>query len=440
MKDANTELKIIIVGAGAAGLAAARSLQQLGHHVEMFEARDDVGGQVVTFDVGGEPLECFYHHLFTNDVTAIRFFDELGLGDRLQWYEPLNAHFVKDHAYPFNTPLDLLGFDAVSLLGRIRLGLASLWLRRKSDWREYENITAREYLIRAVGEEAFEAFWGPLLKGKFADYSDDVGMAWLQWKIKLRFGSRGGRFGLKEVLGYPNGSFSPVYQKLAEDIRSNGGEIHLNERVETVVTENNHVKGIRSGGNFYSADRVLLTTPNPVTKRLVPELPTDYVDILDRVKYQWASCLVLALDRPLTPFYWLSIADDLPFVACVEHTNLVSKERYGGNHIVYLSNYVSPGDPLLEMDASEALKNFESGIKHLNQDFKTSWVRNAWLFSDPAGQPVITTRYSDSIPSIETGIEGLTLANTTQIYPEDRGQNYSFRLGEKAARIIDERS
>ena len=64
-----------------------------------------------------------------------------------------------------------------------------------------------------MGEEAFEAFWGPLLKGKFADYSDDVGMAWLQWKIKLRFGSRGGRFGLKEVLGYPNGSFSPVYQK-----------------------------------------------------------------------------------------------------------------------------------------------------------------------------------------------------------------------------------
>ena len=156
MSDSNEQLNVLVVGAGAAGLAAARRLQSLGHHVEIFEARDDVGGQVVTFDVGGEPLECFYHHLFTNDVTAVRFFEELGLGDRLQWYEPLNAHFVKDHAYPFTTPLDLLRFDAVSFIGRIRLGLSSLWLRRKSDWTPYEDITAREYLIRAVGKEAFD--------------------------------------------------------------------------------------------------------------------------------------------------------------------------------------------------------------------------------------------------------------------------------------------
>jgi len=440
MSDSNEQLNVLVVGAGAAGLAAARRLQSLGHHVEIFEARDDVGGQVVTFDVGGEPLECFYHHLFTNDVTAVRFFEELGLGDRLQWYEPLNAHFVKDHAYPFTTPLDLLRFDAVSFIGRLRLGLSSLWLRRKSDWTPYEDITAREYLIRAVGKEAFDAFWGPLLKGKFSDYSDDIGMAWLQWKIRLRFGSRGGRFGLKEILGYPNGSFRPIYERLANDIQGNGGKIYLNERVEAVVTENNCVKGISSGGNFYPADRVLLTTPNPVTKRLVSVLPSEYVEVLDRVQYQWASCLVLALDRPLTEYYWLSIADSLPFVACVEHTNLVPKERYDGNHIVYLSNYVPPGHPLLEMDAGEALKNFESGIRRLNPEFDISWVRDAWLFSDPAGQPVITTNYSNSIPSIETGVSGLTLANTTQIYPEDRGQNYSFRLGERAAEVIDERS
>ena len=75
-----------------------------------------------------------------------------------------------------------------------------------------------------------------------------------------------------------------------------------------------------------------------------------------------------------------------------------------------------------------------------NPEFDISWVRDAWLFSDPAGQPVITTNYSNSIPSIETGVSGLTLANTTQIYPEDRGQNYSFRLGERAAEVIDERN
>ena len=156
------------------------------------------------------------------------------------------------------------------------------------------------------------------------------------------------------------------------------------------------------------------------------------------MRYQWASCLVLALDRPLSDFYWLSIADDLPFVACVEHTNLVGAERYGGAHLVYLSNYVAPDHPVLQMDAEEALSAYEAGIRRINPAFDRSWVRRKWFFRDPGGQPVITTNYSAAIPPMETGVAGLWLANTTQVYPEDRGQNYSLQLGERAARLMDD--
>ena len=38
---------------------------------------------------------------------------------------------------------------------------------------------------------------------------------------------------------------------------------------------------------------------------------------------------------------------------------------------------------------------------------------------------------------METGIGGLYLSNTTQVYPEDRGQNYSLQLGERAAELMD---
>jgi hypothetical protein len=51
---------------------------------------------------------------------------------------------------------------------------------------------------------------------------------------------------------------------------------------------------------------------------------------------------------------------------------------------------------------------------------------------------VITTHYAQSIPDMRTGIAGLYLSNTTQVYPEDRGQNYSLLLGEKVAELIDE--
>ena len=430
-------MNIGIVGAGVAGLAAAKVLSEAGHRVTIFEGRHEVGGQVVTFPVGGEPLECFYHHIFTNDTTVIRYIEELGLGPALQWIEPKNAHFVKGRMYPFVTPMDLLKFTAIPFTSRVRLGLAAIWLRRKKDGIErYEGITARKWMEKAVGKKAFGAFWGPLLKGKFAQQADNVGMVWLWNKIYLRFASRKGG-GSHESLGYLEGSFRAYYVTLAERLAAAGVDIRLNTNVERVEVADGAVHGIHAGGEFHEFDQVLMTTPNIITGRICPELPEEYRAVLDRVRYQWATCLILALDRPLTPYYWLSIGDDLPFVACIEHTNFMPPQKYGGNHVVYLSNYVAPGHPVLEMDADQVFESYLPGIKRLNPQFDPSWVREKWFFKDPGGQPVITTYYSRSIPDMRTGIEGLYLSNTTQVYPEDRGQNYSLILGEKVARLMD---
>jgi len=413
-------------------------LREAGHEVTMFEGRHEVGGQVVTFPVGGEPLECFYHHIFTNDTTVIRYIEELGLGDHLKWIEPKNAHFVKGRMFPFVTPVDLLKFTAIPFVSRVRLGLAALWLRRKSDGiTRYEGVTARNWMEKAVGKQAFAAFWGPLLKGKFAEQADNVGMVWLWNKVYLRFASRKGS-GSHESLGYLEGSFRRYYFALAEKLQTQGVDIRLNTNVERIELADGGVRGIHAGGQFHAFDQVLMTTPNIITSRICPDLPPAYKAILDRVNYQWATCLILALDRPLTPYYWLSIGDDLPFVACVEHTNFMPPERYGGNHVIYLSNYVAPGHPVLSMEADGVLESYLPGIKALNPEFDSSWIRDKWFFKDPGGQPVITTHYSRSIPEMRTGIEGLYLSNTTQVYPEDRGQNYSLILGEKVAHLMDE--
>ncbi len=48
----------------------------------------------------------------------------------------------------------------------------------------------------------------------------------------------------------------------------------------------------------------------------------------------------------------------------------------------------------------------------------------------------MTVGYRERIPPLDTAVPGLVLANTTQIYPEDRGTNYAVRLGEDAARAL----
>lgn len=46
--DSETSKKILVIGAGPAGLTAARHLQRLGFHVTVLEARDRIGGRVLT--------------------------------------------------------------------------------------------------------------------------------------------------------------------------------------------------------------------------------------------------------------------------------------------------------------------------------------------------------------------------------------------------------
>jgi hypothetical protein len=51
-------------------------------------------------------------------------------------------------------------------------------------------------------------------------------------------------------------------------------------------------------------------------------------------------------------------------------------------------------------------------------------------------QPIVTVGYHERIPPLETGVPGLVLANTTQVYPEDRGTNYAVELGQRAASLV----
>jgi len=78
-------------------------------------------------------------------------------------------------------------------------------------------------------------------------------------------------------------------------------------------------------------------------------------------------------------------------------------------------------------------------LRAVNPAFARGWVRRAWRFAEPAAQPIVTVGYAERLPPLRTPARGLLLANTTQVYPEDRGTNYAVRLGGAAARAVLER-
>ena len=435
-------MRVGIIGAGAAGLAAAYELGKHGHQASVYERAPFLGGQASTFDVGGSRLERGYHHWFTNDTDIIDLVEEIGLGHQIRWIDSTVGTLYDGKIYNFVTPMDLLRFTPLSLPDRIRLGLLTLYLQRKKNWRGYENITADEWLRKNAGKRGYEVFWGPMLRGKFGeDYYDQVGMPWVWGKVHTRVASRGKSM-LKEKLGYPIGSFGEVFDVLAQRIEEQGSKVHLSTSVNRVVVEDGVATGMEVASDGTSPkqekfDAIIATTPSFIFPKLVPQLPDDYLSRLTDVSYMAAVLIVLVLDRPLSHVYWLNVADrSIPFVGVIEHTNLISPEHYGGKHIVYLSNYLNTNHPMYAMGHEELLQEYLPHIRKINPDFDMSWVETSYHHKVDAAQPIIGTNYSSRIPDHRTPFKNLYLANTTQIYPEDRGTNYSVRMGKHVAHLV----
>jgi protoporphyrinogen oxidase len=128
----------------------------------------------------------------------------------------------------------------------------------------------------------------------------------------------------------------------------------------------------------------------------------------------------------------------MPFLGIIEHTNFMPAEHYGGEHIVYLANYLDLDDRLYKMSPEELYREYLPHLKRINPAFDESWVREYHHHKVDAAQPIVTLGYGDCIPDHRTPVPRLYLANTTQIYPEDRGTNYSVRMGRQVAGMIDE--
>lgn len=437
-------MRVGIIGAGAAGLAAAYEFVKQGHNVAVYERAPFLGGQASTFDVGGARLEKGYHHWFTSDTDIVELTEEIGLGDRIRWFDSTVGTLVDGKIYDFVTPIDLLKFSAMSLPDRIRLGLTTLYLQRQQNYWKYEDITADEWLRKHAGKGGYEAFWGPMMRGKFGEeHYREVSMAWVWGKIQTRVKSRGKSM-IKEKLGYPMGSFGEVFDVLGDRVREMGGEVHTSAGVERVEVVDGRATGLNVAlegeeSKFVEFDMALATTPSYIFPSLAPPLSNDYMERLTGVSYMAAALIVLILDRPLTDVYWLNVSDrSIPFVAVIEHTNLIESEHYGDKHIVYLSNYLTTDNPLYQMSHEELLDEYLPHLRKINPEFDPSWIEKSYHHRVGAAQPIIGTRYSERIPSHRTPFEGLYLANTTQIYPEDRGTNYSVRMGREVARMMIE--
>jgi len=427
--------QVTIIGAGFTGLTAAYKLAKQGISVTVLEAEAEIGGLAAAFDVGGEKLDRFYHHWFTNDMEVMDLIAELDLNQRVVINPTNTGVYYANNFFKLSTPWDLLNFTPLKFVDRIRLGLLALRARRVKDWMQLEDKTAQEWLKELGGENVYRVVWQPLLKGKFGPYAEQISAVWFWNKLKLRGGSRG-KSG-EERLAYFQGGFVGLAEALAEKIRELGGTIVT----EAAVASIEPVAGLwhtHTVQGMVSSEQVIATTALPLTANMVRNWASaDYVQSLERIEYIGNICLVMELDRPLSKTYWLNVNDpSFPFVGVIEHTNFEHPDTYGGNHIVYLSKYLPHTDALYALNADELLDYALPYLQKMFPNLQRDWIKRHHLWRARWSQPVVEKHYKALIPAEQGPVAGLYICSMAQIYPEDRGTNYAIRAGAQTAQRI----
>lgn len=425
-------MKIAIIGAGFGGMAAAWDLKKAGHDVTIFESADYVGGLASGFK---EPhwdwsVEKFYHHWFQSDGEMLGLIRELGLEDKVIFPRPYTVMLHNGKWHPFDSILHALLFPGLGFgLNKIRFGFVGLFLRLTKNWRALEKVTAHEWMIKYAGRQVYEQMWQPLLIGKFASYYKDVNMAWLWARMHAR----------TTRLGTFEGGFQKFADVFAEKLREMGVGIRLGAKVESINQEQAGLS-IRSDGKSHSFNKALVTTSPNLMAKLCPELPENYLKGLLELKSMGAVVMTLSLKHQLSKekYYWFNVPKEegYPFLALVEHTNFVSSEHFGGDHIVYAGDYLEVGHEYFSLTDEQLLERFIPAFQKFNPEFSREWIKKIWVHKTNYAQPVPLVGHSKNIPAIQTPIEGLYFASMSQVYPWDRGTNFAVEIGRRAARMM----
>ena len=288
--------RVIIIGAGLAGLACARSLSGRGLSCTILEASDDVGGRVRTDRVDGFQLDRGFQVFLSGYPEASAVLDYPAL--RLQSFHPGamvryagRFHRLSD---PFRRPQDALA-TVMSPVGSLRDKLTVLRLRQDALHRQLytragggTHTTLEALQAYGFSPAMQERFFRPFLGGVFLDQSLSTPCRVFE-QVWAAF-SRG-------AIALPQDGMGAIARQLAEVVPN--GTVRLREPVARLDESG----VVLASGERLEADAVVLATDYATAAALRGEpVPTDPA----------RQSLSLYFDAPAPPVRgpWLMVNGD----------------------------------------------------------------------------------------------------------------------------------
>ncbi|MGC5171855.1 protoporphyrinogen oxidase [Microbacterium sp. DT81.1] len=293
------ETRVVVIGAGIAGLVAAYECAKVGIRVAVFEQSGLVGGSVRTADVGGIPLDVGAESYATRGGHVRALVEELGLGGSIVAPTPGGAWVVGLPASPGAAPLPkggVLGIPDNPFADDVRrvIGWRGAWRAYLDRVRPPLTIGHERSLGRLVrtrmGTAVLERLVAPVTTGVYSSHPDDIDVDVAAPGLNAALTRAGSLSGAVAVLrgerttapgaaieGIDGGVYRLVEALLAR-LDELGAEVHTGATVESVDRVGERWTVSVAGQEEERADAVIVATPEAAARRLlataVPALGT----------------------------------------------------------------------------------------------------------------------------------------------------------------------
>ncbi|CAN5683828.1 FAD-dependent oxidoreductase [soil metagenome] len=305
---ADPVLDVVVVGAGLAGLAAARDLRRAGRSAALVEARDRVGGRVVNHRFAdGTEVEIGGQWVGPTQDRVLALAAEVG-ADTFPTYDTGNLLTVRDgkvirHRSPtFGLPPAAVAEIAVSQprLDRLaaRVDLERPWATRGAE--ALDGQTFETWIRRHHRSATARRFWRLAVEAVFACEPRDLSL--LHVAFYLRSGGS-----LDRLLGTHRGAQQErivggsvvLAEGLAEQLRDQGVELRLAAPVRAIDQGDDGVV-VRHDGGEVRARRAVVAVPPALAARVdwSPSLPARRDQLLQKMPMGSVTKCLVVYDEP----------------------------------------------------------------------------------------------------------------------------------------------
>jgi len=409
-------MKVLIIGAGPAGLSCGYELAKAGTDVEVYEASPFVGGMARSFDLWGQRVDLGPHRFFSREKHINGFFTTL-IRDDYTLVNRLTRIYY--HNRFFHYPIRL--FNVLKNLTPATI-VQILWEYLRIRIFPYKNpATFEEWVSNRFGRKLFEIFfkhyseklWGIPCSKIDADWAAQRIRSLSLWEamISAVFGNRGNRHKtLLDQFAYPNNGTGTLYERATEFIRAHGGKVFVKTPVKSVIQDaGSRVTGIvLSDGSVVNADYVVSTMPLTLLVKGLREVPADVVAAAEKLYFRNTILVYLEVDSmELFSDNWIYVHS--PEVKHGRITNFRNWSRELNRDkkttILCMEFWAFDNDPIWKDRDENIAELAEKEIRLLKLVPPQTEILNSYILRVPRCYPVYETGYQEHLKKLENYID-----------------------------------